>query len=251
MLYNNEDRSVPNTQAAEEFLTVTPIAPIEGSQEDAAWDPDALISVLTRAATMYEVDLSRVYLSTYGMGSKVAYTLLMDHPDIFAGAVISSGRLVATPEELQVLLGIPIRNYVGGADEPDMRTDAVGLAESYVSTKRLVFQLGLFLYGLIEGITYSQARAVAQAKGAGRVFNESRTFENILDIPGAEHLAVSRRLSTSNGMYSLTDERLQMTMRPWDDDVITDGYAGASAWLLAQSRPELGESMSDFDQARR
>lgn len=32
-----------------------------------------------------------------------------------------------------------------------------------------------------------------------------------------------------------------MTERPWDADVITDGYAGATSWLFDQRRLEGGE----------
>lgn len=40
----------------------------------------------------------------------------------------------------------------------------------------------------------------------------------MLTVPGANHLT--------------------MTNRPWDSDVIFDGYPGALSWLLAQHRPQ-------------
>lgn len=46
----------------------------------------------------------------------------------------------------------------------------------------------------------------------------NRTLENVGPIPGADHL--------------------DLTFRPWDDDVLTDGYPGALAWVLSQTRQE-------------
>jgi hypothetical protein len=51
----------------------------------------------------------------------------------------------------------------------------------------------------------------------------TRTLETIGPILGADHL--------------------DMTFRPYEEDVLTDGSAGALAWLLTQSRPE-GKSES-------
>ena len=47
---------------------------------------------------------------------------------------------------------------------------------------------------------------------------QSRTLETVGPILGADHL--------------------DMTFRPWDDDVLADGFPGALAWLQTLSRPE-------------
>ena len=48
----------------------------------------------------------------------------------------------------------------------------------------------------------------------------SRKLEIVGPIPGADHLT--------------------MTEKPWNEEVVVDGYAGALAWLLAQTRSEGG-----------
>ena len=48
----------------------------------------------------------------------------------------------------------------------------------------------------------------------------SRKLETVGPIAGADHLT--------------------MTEKPWNEEVVVDGYAGALAWLLAQTRSEGG-----------
>ena len=55
----------------------------------------------------------------------------------------------------------------------------------------------------------------------------SRQLETIGPIPGANHL--------------------NMNEVPWQEEVVTDGYAGALSWLITQSKPEGGEFPVSFE----
>ncbi|KAL8277418.1 hypothetical protein RQP46_010140 [Phenoliferia psychrophenolica] len=163
-LYNGGTMTGPSTLAAEEFLVVNPICPIETAQADAFWDPEVMPGILASVANQYEVDLTRVYLTTYSMGSRDAWSLLMQNPEIFAGAVISSGSTAASSTQLKALLGIPIRNYYGSEDE-------TGLAERSITTQS----------------NYDVALKTAPAS-----VNTSNVLETII-VPGANHLAMTYR----------------------------------------------------------
>jgi hypothetical protein len=51
----------------------------------------------------------------------------MENPNIFAGAILSSGATYAPQSALESIVGIPIRNFVGTQDED-------GLAEATTTT---------------------------------------------------------------------------------------------------------------------
>jgi predicted peptidase len=184
--------------ALDRFLVITPICPDETAQPDAAWDIDIFPNILAQVAVQYNVDLTRIYLSTYSMGARAAWNLLMKYPDIFAGSVISSGATYADASLLKNLLGNSIRNYYGTVDE-----------------------FGLFNATLDTQQRWNQAAARYIQSNSSSIYR-TRVLETVGPIQGADHLV--------------------MNERPWDEDVITDGYAGALAWLLGQRRLEGGQS---------
>ncbi|KAL7007241.1 hypothetical protein EMMF5_003080 [Cystobasidiomycetes sp. EMM_F5] len=190
--YNGGARTPAHLTAAEEFLTITPICPNNSPQSDANWDASKFFKILYDVSQMYEVDLTRVYLSAYSMGARASWDLLMSNPNIFAGAVLASGATYVGPADLSKLVGIPIRNYIGSQDD-------VGLSQSANLTYA----------------SYSKALSSVQSSLPSQIV--ASTLQ-MLTVPGANHLT--------------------MTNRPWDSDVIFDGYPGALSWLLAQHRPQ-------------
>lgn len=83
---------------------------------------------------------------------------------------------------------------------------------------------GLSNQTLITQATWNAADAVAiRTKKTNSTIYSTRVLETIGPIPDADHLT--------------------MTDRPWDEDVMTDGYGGALAWLLTQTRPEGGKAL--------
>jgi hypothetical protein len=74
-------------------------------------------------------------------------------------------------------------------------------------------------YGMADGLTASSLDTQARYEEAVRRVNGTSTLETIA-IEGADHL--------------------QMTDRPWDVDVLVDGYPGVLSWLLDQRRAEPG-----------
>lgn len=63
----------------------------------------------------------------------------MEYPDIFAGAILSSGATFAQAYQLEALLGIPIRNYYGADDESNLDVATINTQNEYVSTCALIF----------------------------------------------------------------------------------------------------------------
>lgn len=194
--YYEGNRTISHTTAAEEMLVVTPICPDEIDQANAAWDIYVFPNILAQVVAAYEVDLTRVYLTTYSMGARAAWPLLMKYPDIFAGAIISSGATFAQANQLEALLGNTIRNYYGADDENGLGNATLATQDAYESALQL-------------GLRNSPSRA--------GIFN-SRQLETIGPIPNANHL--------------------NMNEVPWQEQVETDGYAGALSWLMAQTKPE-------------
>lgn len=79
--------------------------------------------------------------------------------------------------------------------------DELGLANASVNTQQ----------------AYDAALAKKQASNTSSLLR-TRSLETIGPIIGADHL--------------------DMTYKPWDEEVLTDGFQGALAWLQTQSRPE-------------
>lgn len=73
------------------------------------------------------------------MGTRAAWPFLMEYPDIFAGAILSSGATFAQAYQLEALLGIPIRNYYGADDESNLDVATINTQNEYVSTYALIF----------------------------------------------------------------------------------------------------------------
>lgn len=67
------------------------------------------------------------------MGTRAAWGLLMANPDIFAGAILSSGATYATQAGLSNIVGIPIRNFVGTNDEDGLEAATTTTMSRYVS----------------------------------------------------------------------------------------------------------------------
>lgn len=67
------------------------------------------------------------------MGTRAAWPFLMEYPDIFAGAILSSGATFAQAYQLEALLGIPIRNYYGADDENGLGQATTNTQQAYVS----------------------------------------------------------------------------------------------------------------------
>lgn len=85
--------------------------------------------------------MSQIYLTAFSMGARAAWPLLMQHPDTFAGAVLSSGVTLAPASQLEALLGISIRSYYGAHEDDNLDVAAVKTQQEYVS-------LALFRYML-------------------------------------------------------------------------------------------------------
>lgn len=96
-------------------------------------------SIIAQVVAAYNVDLTRIYLTTYSMGARAGWPLLMAYPDIFAGSIISSGATYAQSYQLQDLLGNSIRNYYGGDDESGLGPATVNTQEAYVSQTSLLY----------------------------------------------------------------------------------------------------------------
>jgi len=200
--YNAGQRTLAHCQAAEEAITVVPIAPIESSQEDARWDIDVIANIIYQVDAMYDVDPTRIYLSSYSMGAGASWQLLMAYPDIFAGSVISSNPAYGSAKDMEKLLGNSTRTYYGENDHEGTEARAMQAQENW-------------------NTAYQKALA---DNSTSIYFN--RTMETIGPIPGADHG--------------------DMSQRPWDVDVLTDGYPGALSWLFNQTRPE-GAVIPTFD----
>jgi hypothetical protein len=57
----------------------------------------------------------------------------MQYPDIFAGAILSSGATHAKADAFADIVGIPIRNFVGAADENGLEAATATAMARYVS----------------------------------------------------------------------------------------------------------------------
>lgn len=68
------------------------------------------------------------------MGTRAAWGLLMAYPDIFAGAILSSGATYAQQDALSDIVGIPIRNFVGTQDEDGLAAATATTMARYVSS---------------------------------------------------------------------------------------------------------------------
>lgn len=59
----------------------------------------------------------------------------MQYPEIFAGAILSSGATFAPVDQLEALLGNSIRNYYGADDENGLGNATLATQNAYVSFK--------------------------------------------------------------------------------------------------------------------
>lgn len=69
------------------------------------------------------------------MGTRAAWGLLMQYPDIFAGAILSSGATYAKEDAFADIVGIPIRNFVGALDENGLSGATATTMTRYVSSE--------------------------------------------------------------------------------------------------------------------
>lgn len=67
------------------------------------------------------------------MGTRAAWGFLMANPNIFAGAILSSGATYATENGLADIVGIPIRNFYGSEDEDGLEAATQTTMTRYVS----------------------------------------------------------------------------------------------------------------------
>lgn len=79
------------------------------------------------------------------MGTRAAWPFLMEYPDIFAGAILSSGATFAQAYQLEALLGNSIRNYYGADDENGLGNATIATQNAYVSVCLFSFSLPLLL----------------------------------------------------------------------------------------------------------
>lgn len=66
------------------------------------------------------------------MGARAAWNLVLAHPDIFAGVIISSGATFLQAYQMQPLLGVSIRNYFGDDDESGLSLASNNTQANYV-----------------------------------------------------------------------------------------------------------------------
>lgn len=67
------------------------------------------------------------------MGTRAAWPFLMEYPNIFAGAILSSGATFSQSFQLEALLGNSIRNYYGADDENGLGNATLATQNAYVS----------------------------------------------------------------------------------------------------------------------
>ena len=90
------------------------------------------------------------------MGARASWPLLLQNPDIFAGAIIGSGATYDSAEQLSTLFGIPIRNYYGADDEAGLEEASEDTNTTYVSIVYLPIRFDrAYQTGLVERFVIS------------------------------------------------------------------------------------------------
>jgi len=121
--YNNGSREEADVLAAEQFLAIIPV--YEEERPDHEWDIPGVQAVLENARSKFAWDDSRLYLSTYSMGARTAWPMLIANSTMFAAATIAAGVPVLdvnsrTPDinftGMDLLGQIPIMQYAGEMD---------------------------------------------------------------------------------------------------------------------------------------
>lgn len=125
--YLDGTRSGPEQIAAEQFLTIVPIASMSANTRH--FDPDKILAILNEVKASYNVDSERCYISGFSMGARGTWRSLVFHPEIWAAGAPSAGAAentgastlsqeyaLATFPSLNKVLNIPIRQFDGLSD---------------------------------------------------------------------------------------------------------------------------------------
>ncbi len=113
----------PNTLGPGSFawfeVAFTPQGPAINPQQAEA-SRETLITFIKEAATMYGADPSRVYLMGFSQGAIMSASIALTQPELVAGAVLMSGRILPEIRPLMAsndeLIGFPFLVVHGTAD---------------------------------------------------------------------------------------------------------------------------------------
>lgn len=100
-------------------VTFTPQGPAINPQQAEA-SRETLITFIEEAATMYGADSARVYLMGFSQGAIMSASVALTQPELVAGAVLMSGRILPEIQPLMAskeeLIGFPFLVVHGTAD---------------------------------------------------------------------------------------------------------------------------------------
>ena len=127
LLFINRPLSNPEL-SVDEAIILYPHCPLENKWVHTNWyagsydleqvpeseELKAVLEVLAQVRENYSVDPNRIYLTGYSMGGYGTWTLLMNHPDLFAAAVPMCG--AGDPNKAGVIKDIPIWAIHGAKD---------------------------------------------------------------------------------------------------------------------------------------
>lgn len=113
----------PNTLGSESYawfeVNFTPQGPIVNSEQAEA-SRKALIAFIHEAVTAYGADPKQVYLVGFSQGAIMSASIALTRPDLIAGAVLMSGRILSEVQPLIVapekLVGLPFLVVHGALD---------------------------------------------------------------------------------------------------------------------------------------
>ena len=78
---------------------------------------DTVMSLIDKICTENRIDRSRISLTGHSMGGTGTWDIALLHPEVFSRIAPMSGSIQTTPETLAALSDMPIRTFVGEADE--------------------------------------------------------------------------------------------------------------------------------------
>ena len=95
------------------FIVVSPQCP-----KDMRWNADELVKLVEHVANTLRVDRQRMYITGLSMGGSGTWSLLAEHPGLFAAGVPICGRgELANAEKLAKT---PLWAVIGGKDKPEL-----------------------------------------------------------------------------------------------------------------------------------